>query len=127
MHARDSRALRLALGLAASGALACGGVAGSHVTTPAPERPLGAEGPLRVRLPDGPTVILAPMPSSPAVSVQAWVRAGAADEGPGEQGAAHLLEHMLFRGGGRVDLARAVEQAGGHVNAFTTHDHTVVY
>src|SRR5690606_26678191 len=49
-------------------------------------------------------------------------------------GCAHLLEHMLFKplapggpAGAVGDLARAVETLGGDVNAFTSHDETVLY
>jgi zinc protease len=64
-----------------------------------------------------------------AVSLQLWVRAGAADEPPGEEGAHHLLEHLLFRGpeGGTSPLASRVEAAGGEVNAFTSCDNTVFF
>ena len=64
-----------------------------------------------------------------AVSIQLWVAAGTAAEGPDQHGCAHLLEHMLFkpRRAGEGDLARAVEALGGDVNAFTSHDETVIY
>ena len=64
-----------------------------------------------------------------AVSLQLWVRAGAADEPDGEQGAHHLLEHLLFRGpeGGTSPLAARVEADGGEVNAFTSCDNTVFF
>lgn len=62
------------------------------------------------------------------VSLQLWITGGTAAEGPDEHGCAHLLEHMLFkptRAG--IDLAAAVETLGGDVNAFTSHDETVVH
>jgi zinc protease len=92
------------------------------------ERPMGEGGPVRITSNGAPTVIVASVPGAPAVAVQAWIRAGASDESEHEHGAAHLLEHMLFRAGRRgVDLARTVERAGGQVNAYTTHDLTVVH
>jgi zinc protease len=62
------------------------------------------------------------------VALQLWITGGTAAESPDEHGCAHLLEHMLFkptRAG--VDLATAVEGLGGDVNAFTSHDETVVH
>ncbi|MBX7078919.1 MAG: insulinase family protein [Nannocystaceae bacterium] len=70
-------------------------------------------------------------PGAATVAVQLWVFAGTADEGPREHGIAHLLEHMVFKplvlDGVRLDIASAVEAAGGDVNAFTSHDETVFH
>lgn len=64
----------------------------------------------------------------PVVAIQLWIAAGTAAEGPQEHGCAHLLEHMLFKArAGETDLATAIEGLGGDVNAFTSHDETVVY
>lgn len=64
-----------------------------------------------------------------ACSVQLWLATGTADEGPGEHGAAHFTEHMVFRpwGEGGFDLASGIEALGGEVNAYTSHDETVYY
>jgi zinc protease len=64
---------------------------------------------------------------APVVAVQAWVGVGSADEGPSQAGIAHVLEHMLFRGGGIGELSRAIESSGGEVNAWTSFDHTVYH
>ncbi|MBT3223115.1 MAG: insulinase family protein, partial [Proteobacteria bacterium] len=39
-----------------------------------------------------------PCPDSPVASIYLWFNAGSADEEPQEQGLAHFLEHMLFKG-----------------------------
>jgi len=97
------------------------------------ERPVQLErfGPVsRARLPNGLTVLLRPRPGSRLVAVQAWVDVGSADERPDEWGAAHLLEHMLFKGTGQRavgQLAAEVEGAGGDINAWTSFDHTVYH
>lgn len=71
---------------------------------------------------------MSPDPRSPVVAVQLWVDAGTRCEGEGEHGSAHFLEHMLFRPPAQgLDLQRRVEELGGDVNAFTSHDETVVY
>lgn len=59
-----------------------------------------------------------------------WFDAGTADEKPGEEGAAHLLEHMLFKGSERLGIgeaAAAIEALGGDLNAYTTWDQTVLH
>ncbi|MEM8933910.1 MAG: pitrilysin family protein [Acidobacteriota bacterium] len=64
---------------------------------------------------------------APVVASVLAYRAGTRDERPGEEGAAHFLEHMMFKGSarfgpGEVDLeTRAL---GGANNAYTNHDTT---
>jgi zinc protease len=82
------------------------------------------------RLPNGLRLVLAENPSAQVVALQAWVQVGSADEGPGEEGLAHLHEHLLFKGTGRRapgEIARDVEARGGEINAWTSHDQTVYH
>jgi zinc protease len=61
---------------------------------------------------------------------QIWVKAGSADERPDEAGIAHLHEHMLFKGTqrrGPGEIARAIEERGGEINAWTSFDQTVYH
>lgn len=81
-------------------------------------------------LPNGLKVILKTDSLSSLVALQLWVEAGAADEAPDEAGLAHLLEHILFRGSaeeGKGKLAGEVENMGGRINGFTSHDRTVYH
>lgn len=84
------------------------------------------------RLENGAVVVLDPRgsqdPDGP-VSVEVWIAGGAADEGPGSFGAAHLLEHMIFkpRASGGLDLAARAERLGADINAFTSYDETVFH
>src|SRR4051794_37771448 len=52
--------------------------------------------------------------------------AGARTERPEENGMAHFLEHLVFKGGEKYDDYRKVnetaERMGGSLNAFTSHD-----
>jgi len=67
---------------------------------------------------------------SPVVAIQAWVHVGSGDETPEQAGLSHMLEHMLFKGGGDLgigDIAREIEGCGGEINAFTSFDHTVLH
>jgi len=53
---------------------------------------------LKTKLKNGLTVLLMERHLSPTVSLYIRYRVGAVDEEPGESGAAHLLEHMMFKG-----------------------------
>lgn len=86
--------------------------------------------PLVKILPNGMHLVVYENHSAPVVSVQAWVRAGSADEPEEMAGVSHLLEHMLFKGTERRkvgEIAREIESNGGYINAFTTYDSTVYY
>ena len=52
----------------------------------------------RFKLDNGLTVLLHEDHSIPMVSFHTWYRVGSRDEGPGVTGAAHMLEHMMFKG-----------------------------
>jgi zinc protease len=82
-------------------------------------------------LDNGLTVIVREDHSAPVVSAQAWCMAGSIHEGKWlGAGLAHVLEHMLFKGtstrpGSRID--QEVQDAGGHMNAYTSFDRTVFH
>lgn len=61
-----------------------------------------------------------------AVTVLAAFDAGARTEHPDENGMAHFLEHLVFKGGEKYDHYRKVnetaERMGGVLNAYTSHD-----
>lgn len=70
------------------------------------------------------------MPHTATLSVGIWVNAGARDEGDNEQGIAHMLEHMAFKGTKRRDaqtIATEVENVGGYMNAHTSREETAYY
>ena len=56
-------------------------------------------------LENGLNVFIRPMRASPVVAVNLWVKAGSVNEQPGEEGYAHLLERMIFKGSGRFPAA----------------------
>ncbi len=82
------------------------------------------------RLANGLTLCVIENRRVPVVATTVIYRAGARDESPGLGGAAHFLEHMMFKGSehfspGEIDrLTRAL---GGSNNAFTSHDSTLYY
>lgn len=66
----------------------------------------------------------------PVVTHMVWYRVGAADEGPGETGVAHFLEHLMFKGTPNhpdSEFSTIVARNGGQENAFTSHDYTSYY
>jgi zinc protease len=97
------------------------------------EAPLKMEriGPvLRARLDCGLTLLMKANHHAPVVAAQIWVNVGSADEDPGEEGLAHLHEHMLFKGTqtrGVGEIAKAIEAAGGDINAWTSFDNTAYH
>ena len=88
------------------------------------------DGVTRHRLQNGLTVLLKEDNSAPVVSIQIWVKAGSANETELEAGITHFIEHMIFKGTkkrGPGEIARAIEAAGGSINAYTSYDRTVYY
>ncbi|MCU0725206.1 MAG: insulinase family protein [Planctomycetes bacterium] len=65
--------------------------------------------------------------NAPVVAVQIFYRVGSADEGPGETGLAHFLEHLMFKGTDRYArgaIDRITLELGGSNNAATSKDWT---
>lgn len=84
----------------------------------------------RTTLPGGLRVVTEFVPSVRSASVGVWVAIGSRDEGPSVAGAAHFLEHLLFKSTPTrtaVDIAQAVDAVGGELNAFTAKEHTCYY
>jgi predicted Zn-dependent peptidase len=70
------------------------------------------------------------IPSVHSASVGVWVGVGSRDEAPTVAGAAHFLEHLLFKSTPTrtgVEIAQAVDAVGGELNAFTDKEHTCYY
>lgn len=81
-------------------------------------------------LANGIRVVSEEMPHLETASVGAWFDVGARYESEEQNGVSHLLEHMAFKGTRRRTargLAEEIEAVGGHLNAFTTRDHTTYY
>ncbi|MFP4687324.1 MAG: M16 family metallopeptidase [bacterium] len=78
----------------------------------------------------GLTVILKQIPQSQTVSVQSWLRVGSVYEDEKNNGLAHFLEHMVFKGTRRFSAKQInsrVEEVGGYLNAATSPDYTYYY
>ncbi|MEI7716662.1 MAG: pitrilysin family protein, partial [Mycobacterium sp.] len=84
----------------------------------------------RTVLPGGLRVVTEYLPAVRSVSVGVWVGVGSRDEGASVAGAAHFLEHLLFKATPTrtaVDIAQAMDAVGGELNAFTAKEHTCYY
>ncbi len=82
------------------------------------------------RLPSGLTVVTEQMDRVETVSLGAYVGAGTRDETADENGASHFLEHMAFKGTAKrsaAAIAEAIEDVGGHINAYTAREQTAYY
>jgi predicted Zn-dependent peptidase len=70
------------------------------------------------------------MDSVETVSLGVWVDVGTRHEPADINGVAHVLEHMAFKGTERrsaLDIAAEIEAVGGHLNAYTSREHTAYY
>ncbi len=82
------------------------------------------------KLKNGLHVLTHNMPHLESVALGIWVKAGARDEMAHENGVAHFLEHMAFKGTKRrsaQDIAEEIESAGGEINAATGMETTTYY
>ncbi len=78
----------------------------------------------------GITVVAERMPDVRSVAVGFWVGTGSRDEDDAVAGASHFLEHLLFKGTdtrSARQIAEAVDEVGGDINAFTTKEYTAFY
>lgn len=84
----------------------------------------------QITLPNGVRIVAEPLSSVRSVSIGIWVGTGSRQEKEKESGAAHFIEHMLFKGTenrNASDIARETDAIGGQINAFTTKECTCYY
>lgn len=65
-----------------------------------------------------------------SAAIGMWVGVGSRDEPDAIAGAAHYLEHLLFKGTTRrtaAQIAEEIDAVGGELNAFTGKEHTCYY
>ena len=81
-------------------------------------------------LSNGLTVATEAHPHAQTATVGVWIDAGSRAETDTNNGTAHFLEHMAFKGTGRRSqhaLELEVENLGAHLNAYTSREQTVYY
>ncbi|MGR3500355.1 MAG: M16 family metallopeptidase [Limimaricola soesokkakensis] len=70
------------------------------------------------------------MPGLQSASIGIWVLAGGRHETADQNGIAHFLEHMAFKGTktrSALAIAEAIEDVGGYINAYTSREMTAYY
>ena len=80
-----------------------------------------------ITLPNGVRIASERMPGVRSAALGIWVTTGSREEKASESGAAHFIEHMLFKGTptcSAEQLARRMDAIGGQINAFTTKENT---
>ncbi|GAB4389187.1 M16 family metallopeptidase [Albidovulum sp.] len=81
-------------------------------------------------LANGLRVVTERMPGFDSATVGLWVTAGNRHERAEQNGIAHFLEHMAFKGTRRRtarQIAEAIEDVGGYLNAYTSREMTAYY
>jgi predicted Zn-dependent peptidase len=78
-------------------------------------------------LPNGLRIITEEVPTVRSATIGYWVGIGSVDETPEVGGAAHFLEHLLFKGTPKrtaMQISSEIEAVGGDMNAFTSQEYT---
>ncbi len=81
-------------------------------------------------LSNGLRIVTEHMPELGSAAVGLWVTAGGRHETETENGIAHFLEHMAFKGTTRrsaLQIAEEIEDVGGYINAYTSREMTAYY
>jgi len=87
------------------------------------------EGVTEYAFPNGLHVLLFPDNSKPKTTVNVVYLVGSRNEGYGETGMAHLLEHMVFKStkSGRELFKELTDRTGGNFNGTTNYDQTMYF
>ncbi|MCL2370948.1 MAG: insulinase family protein [Firmicutes bacterium] len=83
-----------------------------------------------IEYPNGLRLVVMNMPSLRTVASGIWVRAGSICEDEGNNGIAHFIEHMIFKGTDKLtafEIADNFESMGAAVNAFTGKENTCYF
>lgn len=87
--------------------------------------------PQAVTLANGVRALVIPVPHARSVSISAYLAAGSRYECAEDAGLSHFVEHLCFKGTERrprpQDIATAIDNVGGSINAATERELTVYY
>ena len=81
-------------------------------------------------LSNGLRIVTEHMPGLESAALGLWVSAGGRHEAADQNGIAHFLEHMAFKGTRRrtaLQIAEEIEDVGGYINAYTSREVTAYY
>ena len=82
------------------------------------------------KLDNGLRIVMEDIPFVRSVSFGIWIKNGSRDESADTNGISHFIEHMLFKGSNKrnaKEIADAMDEIGGQVNAFTSKEYTCYY
>lgn len=82
------------------------------------------------KLNNGQTVVIQEVKNNPIVTIDTWIKTGSIDEDDSNNGVAHFLEHLFFKGTTNLDpgeFDRILETKGAITNAATSKDFTHYY
>ncbi|MEX0339639.1 MAG: M16 family metallopeptidase [Arenibacterium sp.] len=85
---------------------------------------------LQDELSNGFRIVSEHMPGLQSAAIGIWVTAGGRHERAEQNGIAHFLEHMAFKGTKQrsaLQIAEAIEDVGGYINAYTSREVTAYY
>src|SRR5579883_2950707 len=96
---------------------------------PGVQKVTSVEGITEYSFPNGLRVLLFPDNSKPKITVNVVYLVGSRNEGYGETGMAHLLEHMVFKTAksGRELFKELTDHTGGNFNGTTNYDQTMYF
>lgn len=81
-------------------------------------------------LPNGFRIATEHMPGLASAAIGIWVEVGSRHEREDQNGIAHFLEHMAFKGTttrSALKIAEEIEDVGGMLNAYTSRERTAYY
>ena len=81
-------------------------------------------------LSNGMRIVTEAMPGMHSASIGVWVLVGGRHERLDQNGIAHFLEHMAFKGTktrSALQIAEMIEDVGGYINAYTSREMTAYY
>lgn len=84
----------------------------------------------KIVLDNGLRIVSEKMDSVRSCAIGVWLNTGSRNETVNEQGNAHFIEHMMFKGTSKYTaqaLASKMDSLGGQFNAFTTREATCYY
>lgn len=79
---------------------------------------------------NGLTLLSQNMPNLRSITIGVWVLVGGRYESPSNMGICHFIEHSVFKGTRKrnaLQIAKALENVGGSMNAFTSKEQTCFY
>ena len=81
-------------------------------------------------LDNGITITTEHFPHVRSISLGVWIVTGSRDENTAQNGIAHFIEHMFFKGTQKrsaLDISKEIDSIGGVINALTSKEYTGLY